>query len=142
MIHVMKFFPSWIRSQSLYKFQTRYWIAQYKRGGGQLHCYIVIIHGWKNYLVVIQENQLKPAQISSNFNYLIILSQLWQSRSRIPGPKCLLAVPDDYPTYDLIQFRWKWTFLWHHWGHLYTTDLSWKFMNTFTQNKAGKCVAR
>ena len=94
------------------------------------------------WLMRFQENQLKPAQISSNFNYLSILSQLWQSRSRIPGPKCLLAVPDDYPTYDLIQFRWKWTFLWHHWGHLYTTDLSWKFMNTFTQNKAGKCVAR
>lgn len=92
------------------------------------------------WLMRFQENQLKPAQISSNFNYLSILSQLWQSRSRVPGPKCLRAVPDDPPTCDLIQFRWKWTFLWHHWGHLCITDLSWKFMDTFTQNKAEKCV--
>ena len=43
------------------------------------------------WLMRFQENQLKPAQISSNFNYL---SEPWQSRSRIPGPKCLLAVLD------------------------------------------------
>ena len=59
------------------------------------------------WLMRFQENQLKPAQISSNFNNL---SEPWQSRSRIPGPKCLLAVLDDPSTYGLIQFRWKWTF--------------------------------
>ena len=60
MIHVMmKFFPSRFKLQSLYKFQTRYGIAQYTRGGGQLHCCIVIIHGSKIYFVVIPENQLK-----------------------------------------------------------------------------------
>jgi len=93
------------------------------------------------WLMRFQENQLKPAQISSNFNYL---SEPWQSRSRIPGPKCLLAVLDDPPR--IIRDVWldsismKVNFLWHHWEHLYTTDLSWKFMSTFTQNKVGKCV--
>ena len=33
------------------------------------------------WLMRFQENQLKPAQISSNFNYL---SEPWQSRSKIP----------------------------------------------------------
>ena len=56
------------------------------------------------WLMRFQENQLKPAQISSNFNNLSILSQLWQSRSRIPGPKCLLAVPDDPPRMPWFNF--------------------------------------
>ena len=90
-------------------------------------------------LMRFQENQLKPAQISSNFNYLSILLSYNPDDSKIPGPKCLLAVPDDSPRMAWFNFDENELFC-DISGDTCTTDLSWKFMSTFTRNKVGKCV--